>query len=172
MTNKRPFGVMDTRSGGYIDLTNPDVDEVSIDDIAHNLSHICRWGGKPEDYFSVAEHCIMTAERGVPKHKRLGLLMHDCEEALLGDNITPLKEIIPQLVVLGDRIRDLLLIKFNVPYDPKLVLVVDAEQLEWERENIIKNRLYIGLAPKTAKQLFLDKFYEYSQDVKKYNASK
>lgn len=171
MTNVRPFGVLITRSGDSIELNNPNVDSVSIDEIAHNLSHICRWGGKPEDYFSVAEHCVMAAERA-PEHKRLGILMHDCEEALIGDNITPLKEFLPELVVLGDKIRDLLLIKFEVPYDPELVLVMDEAQLEWERENIIKNRNYAGLTPKIAKRLFLYQFYKYSQYVKQYDASK
>ena len=172
MTNVRPLGVMTTRSGDSIDLNNPNVDCISIEDIAHNLSHICRWGGKPEDYFSVAEHCVMAAERGIPKHKRLGVLMHDCEEAILGDNIQPLKEVIPRLVELGDKIRNLLLIKFEVPYDPELVLVLDKEQLEWERENIIKNQIYVGLPPKKAKALFLEKFKEYTEYVKQYDASK
>lgn len=165
MTNTRPLGVMTTRSGDSIDLNNPNVDCVSIDDVAHNLSHICRWGGKTEDYFSVAEHCVMAAERA-PKHKRLGILMHDCEESILGDNIQPLKEVIPELVELGDKIRNLLLIKFEIPYDPELVLVLDKEQLEWERENIIKNQIYVGLPPKMAKALFLTKFYEYSSYIK------
>jgi hypothetical protein len=156
---------MTTRSGDSIDLNNPNVDPVSIDDVAHNLSHICRWGGKPEDYFSVAEHCVMTAERA-PKHKRLGVLMHDCEESILGDNIQPLKEVIPELVELGDKIRNLLLIKFEVPYDPELVLVVDKDQLEWERENIIKNQIYVGLPPKRAKALFLKKFAKYREYLK------
>jgi len=165
MTNVRPHGVMTTRSGDSIDLNNPNVDPVSIDDVAHNLSHICRWGGKPEDYFSVAEHCVMAAERA-PKHKRLGILMHDCEESILGDNIQPLKEVIPELVELGDKIRRLLLIKFEVPYDPELVLVLDKQQLEWERFNIIKHQNHVGLPPKIAKALFLGKFQEYKEYVK------
>ncbi len=156
---------MTTRSGDSIDLNNPNVDPVSIDDVAHNLSHICRWGGKPEDYFSVAEHCVMAAERA-PEHKRFGILMHDCEESILGDNIQPLKEVIPELVELGDKIRHLLLIKFEVPYDPELVLILDKEQLEWERENIIKNQIYVGLPPKRAKALFLRKFREYKEYVR------
>jgi hypothetical protein len=92
--------------------------------------------------------------------------MHDCEESILGDNIQPLKEVIPELVELGDKIRNLLLIKFEVPYDPELVLVVDKDQLEWERENIIKNQIYVGLPPKRAKALFLKKFAKYREYLK------
>ena len=150
-----------TRSGARIDLKKPNVDHVTIEDIAHTLSHICRWNGIPENFFSVAEHCVMAAELAPPEH-RLALLMHDCEESILGDNITPLKNMIPELVVLGDVIRKLIIQKFNVPYDDDVVQQYDKEQLDWEYGNIILRSYYYGLAPSDAKKLFIQKFKEYS----------
>ena len=106
----------------------------------------------------------MTAERIKfiqPEYCR-GLLLHDSEEAVLGDNITPLKELIPELVTIGNTIRNLLLRHFNVTvYDEDVVKKYDHESFLWERENIIRNDNYIGLPPKKAKQLFLDAYYEY-----------
>jgi hypothetical protein len=157
--------IVTTHSGVRINLKNPDVSEVSIEDIAHTLSHICRWVGIPEDYFSVAEHSVMAAELAPPEH-RLALLMHDCEESILGDNITPLKNMVPELVILGNTIRELLLQKFKIPYDEAIVKIYDRKQLEWERYNIVDNALYAGLPPKKAKALFIKKFKEYSSYIK------
>jgi hypothetical protein len=158
-------GIVTTHSGIEIDLRNLDISKVTVYDIAHTLSHICRWNGIPEDYFSVAEHSVMVAER-LPKKDRLGGLMHDSEEFLVGDNITPLKDVIPELRLLGNRIRDLLLIKYGVPYNEEAIKAADRAQLEWERDNIIDNELYVGLPPKKARALFVDKFIEYSSYLK------
>lgn len=149
--------IVTTHSGVMIDLKNPDISKVTIEDIAHTLSHICRWNGIPTHYFSVAQHCVMASELAPPKHK-LALLMHDCEEAILGDNITPLKNLIPELIVVGDEIRELLLYKFNIPYDEEAVKKYDREQLEWERHFIINNSNYKGLTPNRAKREFLKYF--------------
>lgn len=147
-------------SGAEIDLTNPNVDDVTLEDIAHHLSHMCRWNGAPEHFFSVAEHCIRAAEIA-PKEHKLSVLMHDCEEAILGDNITPLKEMVPELVELGNRIRVTLLAKFGVVYDEDAVKYYDRQQLRWELDWIINDSKYKGLLPSDAKKLFLKKYKEY-----------
>jgi uncharacterized protein len=151
--------------GAEIDLHNPNVDEVTIEDIAHHLSRMCRWNGTPEHFFSVAEHCVRAAEMA-PKEHRLMILLHDCEEAVLGDNITPLKKMIPELVVLGDQIRELLLNKFNVPYyEEETVKLYDRAQLLWELEHIINSTQYKGLSPVDSKILFLMKYKEYCEYI-------
>lgn len=157
--------IMATHSGFKIDLAAPNVGNMPLSDIAHGLSHICRWGGVPENFFSVAEHCVMAAELAPPKD-RLQVLMHDCEEAILGDNITPLKYLIPQLVVVGDQIRDLILARFRIRYDHNVIKVYDKQQFEWEYENIIESTTYVGLSPRRAKALFINKFNEYSKYLK------
>jgi 5'-deoxynucleotidase YfbR-like HD superfamily hydrolase len=160
-----------TRSGARIDLQNPNVDNIPITDIAHQLSHICRWGGIPEHFFSVAEHCIMTAALAPPEDK-LEALMHDCEEAILGDNITPLKYMIPQLVDLGNLIRDLFYKKFGVNSSHDRIKIYDKKQLDWEYENIIQSNTYVGCSPQVAKALFIKKFKEYSELNKNSNNNK
>jgi 5'-deoxynucleotidase YfbR-like HD superfamily hydrolase len=158
---KNVIATVTLHSGAEIDFNDINIDNVLLEDIAHHLSRINRWNGLGDHFFSVAEHSIMTAELA-PPNKRLGILMHDCEETITGDNITPLKEMIPFLVVLGDKIRDMLLEKFNVPYDKKLVQYYDHQQLLWELDNIINSSNYKGLSPEDTEKLFLRKFVEYS----------
>lgn len=62
-------------------------DEICIEDIAHALSHICRFGGHTSRFYSVAEHCVVMS-RVIPT---LECLLHDASEAYLGDMVRPLK---------------------------------------------------------------------------------
>ena len=64
----------------------PDPADVEIEDIAHHLSLICRYGGGVAGMYSVAEHSVLVGSKaGV-----YGLL-HDAAEAYIGDMIRPLK---------------------------------------------------------------------------------
>ena len=152
-------GVTTTYKGIEIDLTNPDVTDVTIEDIAHSLSLLCRWNGTSENFFSVAEHSVMVAEL-LPPSSRLGGLMHDSEESILGDNISPLKEIVPELVTIGNELRTKIIDKFDIYYDHMLIKRADREQLKWEYNNVIIGKKK-GLSPKAAERLFLRKFKEY-----------
>ena len=68
---------------------------VTIEDIAHSLSHICRFGGHCERAYSVAEHSLYVADilksRGLPAAGQLAGLLHDGHEAYCGDVPTPIK---------------------------------------------------------------------------------
>ncbi|MHB1869610.1 MAG: phosphohydrolase [Steroidobacteraceae bacterium] len=68
---------------------------VTIEDIAHSLSHICRFGGHCERAYSVAEHSLYVADilksRGMPAAGQLAGLLHDGHEAYCGDVPTPIK---------------------------------------------------------------------------------
>ncbi len=83
-----PSSLLITSSGRKVDLLQPRAKDVQIEDIAHALSHICRWGGHTNRFYSVAEHCIMVSH--MCSDPRWGLL-HDAPEAYLGDVVTPLK---------------------------------------------------------------------------------
>lgn len=86
------------RSGKYIDLLNPQIDQFTFSDIAGGLSNLCRYGGQCEPFYSVAEHSVHCAE--VAQNDKLPLrviqavFMHDAAEAFCGDVIRSIKKII------------------------------------------------------------------------------
>jgi hypothetical protein len=69
---------------------DPRADEVFIDDIAHALSMLCRFGGHCLRFYSVAEHSVLLSRAAAPENKRWALL-HDASEAYLVDVPRPLK---------------------------------------------------------------------------------
>lgn len=72
---------------------DPRADEVCIEDIAHALAAVSRFGGHTKEAYSVAQHSIFVAalvERDHP-HLALHALLHDAAEAYLGDAIRAFK---------------------------------------------------------------------------------
>jgi hypothetical protein len=69
---------------------DPKVEDISIMDIAHGLSNVCRYGGQCKVFYSVAQHSVLVSQSVHPDNARWGLL-HDASEAYIGDIIAPLK---------------------------------------------------------------------------------
>lgn len=69
---------------------DPRPEDVSIEDIAHALSNLCRFTGHVREFYSVADHCIRVSEIVAPE-VRFWALMHDAPEAYLLDLARPLK---------------------------------------------------------------------------------
>jgi 5'-deoxynucleotidase YfbR-like HD superfamily hydrolase len=69
---------------------DPREDEICIEDIAHGLSNICRFGGQCLYFYSVAEHCVRGSHAIHPVFA-FEFLMHDSTEPYLGDMVRPLK---------------------------------------------------------------------------------
>jgi hypothetical protein len=79
-----------TFSGRYIDIFDPNPDDILIEDIAHALSHQCRFGGHIPKFYSVAQHSVFCANNPFIS-KKLEALMHDASEAYLLDIPSPIK---------------------------------------------------------------------------------
>ncbi len=83
-----------SNSGARHFVMNPQTEDICILDIAHCLSHVCRFGGNTRTHYSVAQHSLHVASL-VPREHQLQALLHDATEAYLGDVIKPLKNQLP-----------------------------------------------------------------------------
>src|SRR3954471_18008851 len=78
-------------NGGYFDIFNPDPSLIEIEKLAISLSHICRFTGNLEHFYSVGQHSVYVSERCHPGWADWGLL-HDAREGLgLNDLASPIK---------------------------------------------------------------------------------
>jgi len=81
---------MTTSTGKKFHYLDPQPEEIDIVDIAHHLSHLCRFTGACKDFYSVADHSIRVAEL-LPHKLRLAGLLHDAAEAYTNDISRPVK---------------------------------------------------------------------------------
>ena len=79
-----------TRSGRIFDCLEPRAEDVTIGDIAHALSMLCRFCGHVDSFYSVAQHSVLVSRHCAPPDALAGLL-HDAAEAYVTDVPGPLK---------------------------------------------------------------------------------
>lgn len=83
-------GSIRTYTGRMVQPLAMRVEDVCIADIAHALSHVCRFTGHCRRFYSVAEHCLAVSFKVPPEHA-LRALLHDASEAYICDVARPLK---------------------------------------------------------------------------------
>jgi hypothetical protein len=119
-----------TRSGHYFDFVDLESNVVTLEDIAHGLSHVCRYAGQCPNFYSVAQHSVLVAQLlercyGITDRSvlRQGLL-HDATEAFIGDVTSPLKRLLPDYQALEARLHADLMRRFGLPaeLDPAVKL--------------------------------------------------
>lgn len=112
-------------------------EDFCIEDIAHALSMLCRYGGHCRKFYSVAEHSVLVSKLVPQEHAYVGL-MHDATEAYLVDMPRPIKVGFPQYKEMERSIWEHVADKFNLPLTlPDIVEQVDGEMLWHERAAIL-----------------------------------
>ncbi len=84
---------VETWSGEAFDLMLPDPRRFHIEDVAVHLSLVNRFNGATGEGYSVAQHCVHVAELVPPEFRRRALL-HDVEEFVTGDMVSPWKRLL------------------------------------------------------------------------------
>ncbi len=79
------------QSGGLFDFEDPHNSHFTIEDVAHNLSNLCRFNGACDRFFSVAQHSVNVSRLIATR----AALAHDAAEAFYGDMTTWLKKLCP-----------------------------------------------------------------------------
>jgi 5'-deoxynucleotidase YfbR-like HD superfamily hydrolase len=130
---------MQTCSGKQFWPLDPRADEVSIIDIAHALSMICRFGGHCEQFYSVAEHSVHVSLIVPPELALLGLL-HDATEAYVLDVPRPLKPALVGYKDIENGVWAAIAEKFGLPLEmPAAIKDADNAVLLAEAAAIMKS---------------------------------
>lgn len=162
---------MQTASGRQFWPLDPRPEDVSIEDIAHALSLMCRFNGHCQHFYSVAEHSILVSEN-VPSEDALWALLHDASEAYIADIVRPAKRFIDGYKQMEANIMAAVCGAFDLPYvEPPSVKRADNAILADEAAQIMGAKpkdwilpepplgvRIIGLSPIEAKSAFLARY--------------
>lgn len=102
-----------TAAGRYFDLLRPNDNHFGIEEIAHALSHICRFTGHTREHYSVAQHSWLVSWL-VPAQFALHGLLHDAAEAFVGDVSSPLKRQMPTYQWIEQGVESAVLNRFGL----------------------------------------------------------
>lgn len=126
-------------SGVLLDINNPELTDINIEDIAWSLSNINRFNGHLQIQISVARHSLEVSEL-VPEELQLAALLHDAPEAYLGDVTRPVKRYLKKSGVDLDDYegfwQNLVWRKYDcVPVNKEQEqIITDADDLQMARE--------------------------------------
>jgi 5'-deoxynucleotidase YfbR-like HD superfamily hydrolase len=153
-------------SGRRLDLLDPSVLDIEIEDIAHGLARVARWNGQTSGthIFSVAQHSLLvetlahTRAPGLDRSRRLAVLLHDAPEYVIGDMISPFKAVIGDAYkVVERRLLAAIHRRFGLPAKSapeleKLIKTADREAAFLEATrlagfNITEARRFFGRPP-------------------------
>jgi hypothetical protein len=124
-------------SGKKFHFLDPKPDQIDIEDIAHNLSQLCRYTGSCKKFYSIAEHCCHVSDI-LPNDLRLAGLAHDFAEAYIADLNSPLKSILPQYKEIENRVDSVIFKKFKIKYPfPSEVKNADMTLLVTEMRDLM-----------------------------------
>lgn len=161
-----------TFSGTKVHPLDPSPDEIDIVDIAHALSHACRFNGHVQHFYSVAQHSVLVSEHFTDPMLALWGLLHDASEAYLSDIPSPLKRAWPTYRMYEDRMMQVIAKRFGLSWPmPDVLHDIDKRIVVDEAISLFKDhprwtynspRLNIWIRPvtsATARAMFLRTYH-------------
>jgi 5'-deoxynucleotidase YfbR-like HD superfamily hydrolase len=149
-------------SGRRLDLIDPSPLDVEIADIAHGLARVARWNGQTRgpEIFSVAQHSLLVEaifarlDPLADRAARLGALLHDAPEYVIGDMISPFKAAIGgDYKEIEHRLLTAILLRFGLkpsfaPELAKAIKAADRDSAFFEATELA------GFSPSEARKFF------------------
>tara|TARA_R110000796_G_scaffold164498_3_gene281357 strand:+ start:837 stop:1442 length:606 start_codon:yes stop_codon:yes gene_type:complete len=176
VTFRDPY--IETYTGKKIYFNKITINDISITDIAHSLSQLCRFTGHTKEFYSVAQHSVLVSDAQTTLAEKRAGLLHDATETYLNDLASPLKAFIKGCGYsdLEEEFHEVINDKFNVNdgMTPN-IKKADLQALFTEKRDVLNNpdsvwdwgddikrfdEKIIPLGPKEAKALFLKRFRE------------
>lgn len=144
---KKEESWMVTYTGKKFYPYDPDIYQIDPIDIAHALSHLCRYNGHSEIFYSVAQHSLNTSyilkDLGYNVEYQLYALLHDASEAYITDLPRPFKIFLDGYKEVEDNVQSVILERFGLgkPDDDieEIVKRADNEMLYWEGKAFTSN---------------------------------
>ncbi len=159
---------------------DPRPEDIFIEDIAHALSLLCRFGGHCKEFYSIAQHAVLVSMYCDPKDALWGH-SHDDSEGYISDVCSPVKrhKDFEFYKVVESKLMNVICLRFNLPLvQPDSVTRADELVLSAEVRDLMPKPLLasphwkcqkmdnsciptiIPMSPKEAEKAFLDRFYE------------
>lgn len=161
-----------THSGKKFWPLDPRPEEIAIEDIAHALSHICRYGGHCNYFYSVAEHSVLMASK-VSDRNKIWALLHDATEAYLMDLPRPIKPYLPGYAEYETKLMKCIADRYSLPpempdevkdADNRIILDEMNQNMSYVPDKYkVLEPLGVNLqywSPNVAKRMFMDTFDE------------
>ena len=135
-----PDGSIRTNSGVFVNVFDTDLNTIKIEDIAHALSRLPRFGGHLNRHYSVAQHSVLCANLARTKNDKKAALLHDASEAYLLDMPTPIKAKLTEYKKHEDKLMKVIFDKYGLqwPLNDRLKKI-DKKMLLIEWENLVIN---------------------------------
>jgi len=151
----------------------PTPDKILIEDIAHTLSLLCRFGGHCREFYSVAEHSVRASNIVAPEHA-FEALMHDATEAYLVDMPRPIKHVLQGYRDIEHNLDRVIREKYGLPPEmSKEVHLADNIMLATERRDLMPETVtpwmwlpepygstIKPMSPKEAQEVFIQRYKE------------
>lgn len=166
---------IETASGRAFNFLRPDPESIHIDDIAHALSHLCRFTGHVREFYSVAQHSWIVSYIA-PREFALYGLLHDASEAYLGDVSSPLKRLLPDYRGIEKVVQAAIYCRFGLDHvEPQEVREADRIALVTEKRDLLSpdwrlwgdfsdvlpmGRTLAPVSSRAARSMFLDRYNE------------
>lgn len=164
-----------TYTGKRVFPGDPRPEDFCIEDVAHGLSLMCRFGGQCRTFYSVAQHSVLVSQ--ICTEAPFEGLMHDADEGVgMLDCIRPLKILLPDYQKIQSNFMAAICKKFRLPtkfheqvkWADNVLLMTERRDLicvheeSWDPENKyppLKQRI-IPWSHKKAEREFLKRFKE------------
>lgn len=132
-----------TYTGKKFDYANIQHEMIDIEDIAHALSHTCRYNGHCNQFYSVAQHSVLVANMLIAQGESWDTvargLLHDATEAYMSDLVSPLKELFPEYKAMENSLAEKIAERFQLSdnWSPIAVHAADKAIVRPEMECLI-----------------------------------